>query len=926
MNEKKWNWLFLIIDIVFFTAVLYWLMAPLFIAGTGFKIELIKITANFDSFKNSVGVPYFWLFLLSFLLYLTPAVLLFKIASLFLKGKYPGVFSPNLYLSFIINFIFSGLTLLFIILIILKRSTEISDLFSLDLFTVIIIISSIVYSIIQLINIINNIRYLIPSKQSHAAQSKSGDAMQQINPKQKPGRPGILEKLLSVFIITNKEIKWNRIFIIIDIVFFTAVLYWLMAPLFIVSTGFKIELIKITANFDSFKNSVGVPYFWLFLLSFLLYLTPAVLLFKIVSVFLKEKYPGVFSPNLYLSFIINFIFSGLTLLFLILIILKRSTEISDLFSLDLFTVIIIISSIVYSIIQLINIINNYRYLSSSYKSYVALSKSSGAMQQIKLQQKLGRLGILQKLLLVFIITNLVIILSLSSLLLSQFKKTIVDSVIATGTVLAEQSAGFILGNLKDSARERKMLNIEVDTYFKRQAAKNKGATLAFDSISWYRNVKSYDRSFVYMSTDNKLAGKELKRDYYTIDEVTNQYNSQTKNYDIIAPILMGQKKLGYSIVQYKQDEIFKTYRQTQFRILIFAIMIIYLAVILVYIIGTNIVFPILFLQMNTRKISSTLSNMIKGSEEIKASNLQYEDMIHTRDEIKTLSIEINKMVTVIKGIIPYISASTLQYSEKKGKTSTIKDLAFVFTDIRGFTTLSEGKSPNEVVSILNYYLDLQTQIILENKGDIDKFVGDEVMAVFDGPDKELNACKASLEIQKAMQAEKEKNIANNAPFIDIGIGINSGQAIFGSMGARERMDFTCIGDTVNIAARLEGANKEYKTKSLITESVYNQAHNIYLCREIDLMTVKGKKEPIKIYEILGEKSKINKKAIAIKENFEKGLKLYREKKWDEARAIFNENVEKFKDGPSGVFYIRCVIFKKNPPPTDWDWVFNMTVK
>src|SRR5208283_4926518 len=112
--------------------------------------------------------------------------------------------------------------------------------------------------------------------------------------------------------------------------------------------------------------------------------------------------------------------------------------------------------------------------------------------------------------------------------------------------------------------------------------------------------------------------------------------------------------------------------QTQLRVLLLAVMIIYLAVILVYIIGTNIVFPILFLQMNTRKISSTLSGMIQGNEEIRASNLQYEDMIHTRDEIKTLSLEINKMVTVIKGIIPYISASTLQYSDTEGKTSTIK--------------------------------------------------------------------------------------------------------------------------------------------------------------------------------------------------------------------------------------------------------------
>lgn len=718
------------------------------------------------------------------------------------------------------------------------------------------------------------------------------------------------------------EKRWDLLFVILNILFFAVLLFWLMAPLF-TGMGFKIELIKITSGFEIFKNSVGLTNFWLFPFSFLLFLTPVLLIYKIASLFLSRKYPKIFNPNPYLSFIINFIFSGLPFLFTLLIILKRNSVLSDL---DIYTLIIMTASVIYSIIQPINIISHFRRLSPSYKSYLALSKSSGAMEKINLQQKMGRFGILQKLLMTFIITNLVIILSLSSLLLSQFKKTIVDSVIATGTVLAEQSASFILGNLKDSAREKKMLNIEVDTYFKRLAAKNKSAALAFDSISWYKNDKSADKSLIYLSTDDKLVGKELRENYYAIDEVTNLYNSRENIYNIIAPIFIGTKKLGYSIVEYRQEEIFKTYYQTQFRVLIFAVLIIYLAILLVYIIGTNIVFPILFLQMNTRKISSTLSNMIQGSEEIKASNLQYEDMIHTQDEIKTLSVEINKMVTVIKGIIPYISASTLQYSENVGKTSSIKDLALVFTDIRGFTTLSEGKTPNEVVAILNYYLDLQTQIILDNKGDIDKFVGDEVMSVFDGPDKELNACKASLEIQRAMQTEKEKRIANHEPVVDIGIGMNSGEVVFGSMGARERMDFTCIGDNVNIAARLEGANKEYKTKSLMTEGVYSKVKNSYLCREIDLMTVKGKKEPVKIYEILEEKSKGNKKAIELKESFEKGLKLYREKKWDEALALFNGNIEKFQDGPSKVFYDRCVLFKKNPPPADWDWVFNMTVK
>jgi class 3 adenylate cyclase len=284
------------------------------------------------------------------------------------------------------------------------------------------------------------------------------------------------------------------------------------------------------------------------------------------------------------------------------------------------------------------------------------------------------------------------------------------------------------------------------------------------------------------------------------------------------------------------------------------------------------------------------------------------------------------MVTVIKGIIPYISASTLQHSDRGEKTSVIKDLTFLFTDIRGFTTLSEGKSPDEVVNILNRYLDLQTEIILGNGGDIDKFVGDEVMAVFDGEEKELHASRACLAIIRAMQEEKNKQEAANLPVVEIGIGIHSGEAVFGSMGARERMDFTCIGDNVNLAARLEGANKAYNSKCLVTENVYKKIHTNFLCREIDFMTVKGKKEPVRIYEILHEmKTGVNNYG-ELKENFEKGLKLYRKKMWDEARDIFKQLDVKYHDGPSGVFYDRCMIFRKNPPAEDWDGVFNLNTK
>ncbi len=667
------------------------------------------------------------------------------------------------------------------------------------------------------------------------------------------------------------EKKLNRVFLIVDIAAYVLILFWLLLPVFIRNPVLNIDLINSTRNFDNFSKNIGISSYFLYIVSFLFYLTPIVLIYKAASIFFNEKLPVILSPYNYISFLINFLFSGLILLYIILIILKKAPGISYFATIDIFTDIIILLLVVYSIIQPINAINKLRNLSRSYRDYIEFSQSRAANEQKSFRQKLSRLGILEKLLIAFILAIVIIILSLSSLLLGQFKKTIVESVIATGTMLADQSVSFIKENLE----EDKLFLI--DTYLKKEVMKNEGSSLAFNSISWYKKDPETGNYNVKLSTDDSLQGKEIKSEFAGIEEPMYRFDKNTKTYDIIAPIIESKKKIGFSIIQYKQDVIFKSYNQTQVRILLFAVLIIYAALILIYVIGSNIVLPILYLQMNVKKIGATLSGMVKGTEKIQASNLRYDDVITTKDEIETLSQEISNMVTVIKGIIPYISASTLKHSDRKEKTSTIKDLTFLFTDIRGFTTLCEGKSPEDVVSILNQYLDLQTEIILSNDGDIDKFVGDELMAVFDGPEKELNACKASLEIRKAMQEEKEKREAMNEPTVEIGIGINSGTAVFGSMGARERMDFTCIGDNVNIAARLEGANKEYKTRSLITESVYQKVNNRYLCREIDFMTVKGKKEPLKIFEVLQEMNQTSKKIIDIKEIFEKGLKLYRGK-------------------------------------------------
>lgn len=412
------------------------------------------------------------------------------------------------------------------------------------------------------------------------------------------------------------------------------------------------------------------------------------------------------------------------------------------------------------------------------------------------------------------------------------------------------------------------------------------------------------------------------------------FNKSNGTCKYICPVTMtgtsGRERfMGFSVVTYREDVLMRPYFQTQITVFTLMAIFLYLSIVLAFLVADYIVMPLLILRMNVRKTSESLSEMLTGKDaKISPESLTFKDTIKTKDEIKDLSKEIGNMVSVIRGIVPYISVSTLRNAEKNAQTArTItRELTFLFTDIRGFTTLCEGLNPKEVVSILNHYLDLETQIILDNNGDVDKFVGDEMMAFFSGPRKEQNACRAAMQIRNMMMKEREERLKQGKTIVSVGIGINTGKVVFGSVGAKTRMDFTSIGDTVNLAARLEGANKAYGSKSIISEAVYTRLNGTFICRELDFITVKGKTEPVRIYEILQEKDNASVKLMMIKEEFEKGLAYYRKQQWDKAEHHFQICVNQYDDEPARIFIERIKHFRNNPLPQKWDGVFRMTVK
>ena len=256
----------------------------------------------------------------------------------------------------------------------------------------------------------------------------------------------------------------------------------------------------------------------------------------------------------------------------------------------------------------------------------------------------------------------------------------------------------------------------------------------------------------------------------------------------------------------------------------------------------------------------------------------------------------------------------------------------LFSDIRGFTTITERLGPQGTVTLLNEYFSLMVDCIQHEGGMLDKFIGDAIMAAFgipvahdDDPDR---AVRASVAMIKTLWHWNEQRVAEGRLPVDIGIGLNSDTVVSGNIGSKKRMDYTVIGDGVNLAARLESACKSYGAKILISEFTYKRLRGTYFAREIDLVTVKGKTEPVAVYEILDfhSESSFPKMADALR-SFKLALGRYRAGAWHEASQGFAEVLELHPgDKPSKLYIDRCEIFKKDPPPENWDGVWVMQEK
>ncbi len=300
-------------------------------------------------------------------------------------------------------------------------------------------------------------------------------------------------------------------------------------------------------------------------------------------------------------------------------------------------------------------------------------------------------------------------------------------------------------------------------------------------------------------------------------------------------------------------------------------------------------------------------------------------------------ISVRKHNAMIKGMFgQYVSKSLvtelLNNPEKLSLGGVKKNITIMFSDIEGFTAISEKMEAEKLVEFINNYLSVMTSIVLEQKGTLDKYLGDSLMAFWGAPldveNKELHACQTAILMQKKMDELKGTFATEAARNVRTRIGINSSDVVVGNIGGEERFDYTVMGDGVNLASRLESANKMYGTTIMISETTYAKVKDDVLVRIIDKIVVKGKTKPITVYELIGLKEDAEaEENFSIYKNYIDGYNEYKNRNFEMAKSLFQKSLDENKNDSLSKNYLeRSENYIENPPPNDWNCVSHLESK
>lgn len=349
----------------------------------------------------------------------------------------------------------------------------------------------------------------------------------------------------------------------------------------------------------------------------------------------------------------------------------------------------------------------------------------------------------------------------------------------------------------------------------------------------------------------------------------------------------------------------------------------------------------------TRRILEPIHSLRRSASAVAQGELDIEVKSRSSDEIGELARAFNKMVvglrereSIKETFSSYVDPRIAGHLLSPGNEDSDGDrrvMTVFFSDMEGFTTISEQLTPKALVKLINHYLADMSAPIQEEDGIIDKFIGDAIMAYWGPPfvrdqDQAILGCRAGLACLEKIPLFQEQvpeitGLRRDAPTIRIRIGLATGPVLIGNIGSRKIRNYTLMGDTVNLAARLEGACKAYGVSMLISEATADAVRSHILLREIDSIAVKGKTEPSRIFQPLGVLADADATQEARRQSFETGLEAYRSQDWSKAKRAFGKcTVNGAADPTARIFLDRIDVLEQEPPGEDWDGVWRLTSK
>jgi len=364
--------------------------------------------------------------------------------------------------------------------------------------------------------------------------------------------------------------------------------------------------------------------------------------------------------------------------------------------------------------------------------------------------------------------------------------------------------------------------------------------------------------------------------------------------------------------------------------------------------GIAAVLGFVFAMMVGSGITQPVLRLLEGTREVEAGRLDRSITVTTGDEIGQLSAAFNRMIerlrqnqrireTFGRYIDPRVAEGLLDQSAAAATEGQRRVMTVMFCDMKGFTSLSEGVTPQGLVKIMNLYLSTMSEPIHAHRGVIDKYIGDAIMAYWGPPfveeaEQAKFACLAAVDmigrVATLLKELPERLGVRSIPAeCDIRIGVATGDALVGSIGSEYMMSFTVMGDTVNLASRLEGANKVYGSRCLISAAAAKLAADELEVREIDRLVVVGQSQPQTVYEIMSGKGELTAAQQRLRTTYAEGLAAYRAQRWDDAKNAFVAALEAVPgDGPSMALIARIEGLAQHPPAADWDGSWHLESK